>query len=99
MVVFDDPVRVSSPALQAVLMALEVRDAMGALTATRSRWARHWLWHRHRHGFATLGRSVSRGGLITPPWTVSNVASRLCDEAKPGQILISPQVLTKVETP
>jgi adenylate cyclase len=29
--------------------------------------------------------------------TVSNVASRLCDEAKPGQILISARVLTKVE--
>jgi hypothetical protein len=29
--------------------------------------------------------------------TVSNVASRLCDEAKPGQILVSPRVLTKVE--
>ena len=29
--------------------------------------------------------------------TVSNVASRLCDEAEPGQILISPRVLTKVE--
>ena len=29
--------------------------------------------------------------------TVSNVASRLCDEAQPGQILISARVLTKVE--
>jgi class 3 adenylate cyclase len=29
--------------------------------------------------------------------TVSNVASRLCDEAKPDQILISPRVLMKVE--
>ena len=28
---------------------------------------------------------------------MSNVASRLCDEPKPGQILISPRVLTKVE--
>jgi adenylate cyclase len=28
---------------------------------------------------------------------VSNVASRLCDEAKSGQILISPRVLMKVE--
>ena len=28
---------------------------------------------------------------------MSNVASRLCDEAKPGQILISPRVLMKVE--
>ena len=26
-----------------------------------------------------------------------NVASRLCDEAKPGQILISPRVLMAVE--
>ena len=29
--------------------------------------------------------------------TVANVATRLRDEAKPGQILISPRVLTKVE--
>jgi class 3 adenylate cyclase len=29
--------------------------------------------------------------------TVSNVASRLCDEAKPGQIFISPRVLVAVE--
>ena len=28
--------------------------------------------------------------------TVSNVASRLCDEAKSGQILISPRVLTAI---
>ena len=28
---------------------------------------------------------------------MSNVASRLCHEAKPGQILISPRVLTKIE--
>jgi adenylate cyclase len=48
-----------------VLVALELRDAIGASTAT-------WT-------------------------TVSNVASRLCDEAKPGQILISPRVLMKVE--
>jgi adenylate cyclase len=30
--------------------------------------------------------------------SVSNVASRLCDEAKPGQILISARVLMKVES-
>ncbi len=28
---------------------------------------------------------------------MSNVASRLCDEAKPGQILISPRVLMAVK--
>jgi class 3 adenylate cyclase len=37
MVVFNDPVPVENPALQAVLMALELRDAIGALTATWSR--------------------------------------------------------------
>ncbi len=29
--------------------------------------------------------------------TVSNLASRLCDEALPGQILISPRVLLAIE--
>ena len=32
MVVFNDPVPVENPALQAVRMALEMRDAIGALT-------------------------------------------------------------------
>ena len=32
MVVFNDPVPVENPALQAVLMALEMRNAIGGLT-------------------------------------------------------------------
>jgi class 3 adenylate cyclase len=99
MVVFNDPVPVENPALQAVLMALEVRDAIGALTAT---WSR--LGHDIgfgigiAHGFATLGTIGFEGRFdYAAIGTVSNVASRLCDEAKPGQILISPRVLTKVE--
>jgi hypothetical protein len=65
------------------------------IPGTRSRpWLRrrHRAWtcdarhHRFegRFGYAAIG-------------TVSNVASRLCDEAKPGQILISPRVLMAVE--
>ena len=99
MVVFNDPVPVENPALQAVLMALEVRDAIGALTAT---WRR--LGHEIgfgigiAHGFATLGTIGFEGRFdYAAIGTVSNVASRLCDEAKPGQILISPRVLMKVE--
>ena len=46
MVVFNDPVPVENPALQAVLMALELRDALGALTATWSRLGHGWLRHR-----------------------------------------------------
>ena len=99
MVVFNDPVPVDNPALQAVLMALELREAIGALTAT---WSR--LGHEIgfgigiAHGFATLGTIGFEGRFdYAAIGTVSNVASRLCDEAKPGQILISPRVLTKVE--
>jgi class 3 adenylate cyclase len=99
MVVFNDPVPVENPALQAVLMALEVRDALGALTAT---WSR--LGHEIgfgigiAHGFATLGTIGFEGRFdYAAIGTVSNVASRLCDEAKPGQILITARVLMKVE--
>jgi hypothetical protein len=50
------------------------------------------------HGFATLGTIGFDGRFdYAAIGTVSNVASRLCDEAKPGQILISPRVLMKVE--
>jgi adenylate cyclase len=99
MVVFNDPVPVENPALQAVLMALELRDAIGALAAN---WSR--LGHEIgfgigiAHGFATLGTIGFEGRFdYAAIGTVSNVASRLCDEAKPGQILISPRVLIKVE--
>jgi hypothetical protein len=99
MVVFNDPVPVENPALQAVLMALEVREALGLLTAT---WSR--LGHDIgfgigiAHGFATLGTIGFEGRFdYAAIGTVSNVASRLCDETQPGQILISPRVLMKVE--
>jgi class 3 adenylate cyclase len=99
MVVFNDPVPVENPALQAVLMALEVRDAIGALTATWSRLGRDiGFGIGIAHGFATLGTIGFEGRFdYAAIGTVSNVASRLCDEAKPGQILISPRVLMKVE--
>ena len=99
MVVFNDPVPIENPVLQAVLMALELRNALGALTQT---WSR--LGHEIgfgigiAHGFATLGTIGYEGRFdYAAIGTVSNVASRLCDEAKPGQILISARVLMKVE--
>jgi class 3 adenylate cyclase len=99
MVVFNDPVPVENPALQAVLMALEMRDAIGALTETWRRWGHDIDFGIGiAHGFATLGTIGFEGRFdYAAIGTVSNVASRLCDEAKPGQILISPRVLTKVE--
>jgi GAF domain-containing protein len=99
MVVFNDPVPVENPALQAVLMALEMRDAIGALTETWRRWGHDiGFGIGIAHGFATLGTIGFEGRFdYAAIGTVSNVASRLCDEANPGQILISPRVLTKVE--
>jgi GAF domain-containing protein len=99
MVVFNDPVPVENPALQAVLMALEMRDAIGALTETWHRWGHDiGFGIGIAHGFATLGTIGFEGRFdYAAIGTVSNVASRICDEAKPGQILISPRVLTKVE--
>jgi class 3 adenylate cyclase/putative methionine-R-sulfoxide reductase with GAF domain len=99
MVVFNDPVPVDNPPLQGVLMALEMRGALGALT---DKW--HRLGHDIgfgigiAHGFATLGTIGFEGRFdYAAIGTVANVASRLCDEAKPGQILISPRVLMAVE--
>jgi adenylate cyclase len=99
MVIFNDPVPVENPALQAVLMALEVRDAIGTLTETWRRWGHDiGFGIGIAHGFATLGTIGFEGRFdYAAIGTVSNVASRLCDEAKPGQILISARVLTKVE--
>ena len=99
MVVFNDPVPVDNPALRAVQMALETREAMGALT---EKWRQ--LGHDLgfgigiAHGFATLGTIGFEGRFdYAAIGTVSNVASRLCDEAKPGQILISPRVFMAVK--
>jgi class 3 adenylate cyclase len=99
MVVFNDPIPVDKPALQAVLMAIDMRAAIGALIET---WRK--LGHDIgfgigiAHGFATLGTIGFEGRFdYAAIGTVSNVASRLCDEAKPGQILISPRVLMAVE--
>jgi class 3 adenylate cyclase len=99
MVVFNDPIPVDNPALQAVLMAIDMRTAIGTLI---EKWRK--LGHDIgfgigiAHGFATLGTIGFEGRFdYAAIGTVSNVASRLCDEAKPGQILISPRVLMAVD--
>jgi adenylate cyclase len=55
MVVFNDPVSVENPALQAVPMALEVRDAIGALREKWRRWGHDiGFGIGIAHGYATL---------------------------------------------
>ena len=99
MVIFNDPVPLPNPALSAVQMALEMRAAIGGLI---EKWRR--LGHELgfgigiAHGYATLGTIGFEGRFdYAAIGTVSNVASRLCDEAAPGQILVSPRVLLAVE--
>ena len=91
MVIFNDPVPVENPALQAVLMALDMRTAI-------RRMIEKWRDLGHdlgfgigiAHGFATLGTIGFEGRFdYAAIGTVSDVASRLCDEARPAQILIS----------
>jgi class 3 adenylate cyclase len=99
MVIFNDPVLVENPALQAVLMALDMRTAIGGLIE-KWRGLGHDLGFGIgiAHGFATLGTIGFEGRRdYAAIGTVSNVASRLCDEAKPGQILISPRVRQAIE--
>src|SRR5689334_11409052 len=49
-------------------------------------------------GYATLGTIGFEGRFdYAAIGMVSNLASRLCDEAQPGQILISPRVLLSIE--
>jgi GAF domain-containing protein len=100
MVIFNDPVPIENPALQAVLMALEMRAEIGRLI-------RKWRDLGHdlgfgigiAHGFATLGTIGFEGRRdYAAIGTVSNVASRLCDEAKASQILVSPRVRQAIET-
>lgn len=99
MVWFNDPVQCDDPAARAVRMAVEMRDAMNALTSA---------WQKRGHeldfsigvalGYATIGRIGFEGrydyGAVG---SVLNLASRLCDKAAPGQIVVSQRVLAEVE--
>ena len=99
MVWFNDPIPCDDPAARAVRMAVEMREAMSELTAT---------WHKRGHeldfsigvalGYATIGRIGFEGrydyGAVG---SVLNLASRLCDAAEPGQIVVSQRVLAEVE--
>lgn len=99
MVWFNDPLPCPDASARAVRMAVAMRSAMAELAAK---------WRRRGHeldfsvgiglGYATLGRIGFDGrydyGAVG---TVMNLAARLCDEAEPGQILVSERVFSEVE--
>jgi class 3 adenylate cyclase/PAS domain-containing protein len=99
MILFNDPVPVPDHELQAIRMACEMRQAVGALV-------RGWKKRGHALGFgvgiaggyATIGTIGFEGRLdYGAIGAVTNLAARLCGEAKHDQILISPRIFSKVE--
>jgi len=98
MIFFNDPIPMPDAPERAVRMAVAMRERAADLAIR---------WHRSGYdldlgigiakGFATIGAIGFEGrwdyGAIG---TVTNLAARLCAEAKAGQILISPKLLPEV---
>jgi class 3 adenylate cyclase len=100
MVFFNDPVPVPDPQLRALRMALAMRERVASLA---ERWQRLGFELNFAvgiaQGYATLGAIGFEGrwdyGAIG---TVTNLAARLCGEARGGQILISRRLYGALES-
>src|SRR5205814_4632728 len=90
MVFFNDPLPTPEPAKRAIEMAVAMRETAQQVLRT---------WRRHGHdigfgvgisqGYATLGQiGFAERMDYTAIGTVTNLAARLCAEAKDGQILV-----------
>jgi len=99
MVFFNDPVPCEYPAAQAVKMAVGMRERLGELiTGWRKRGHQLGFGVGIDQGYATLGQIGFEGRFdYAAIGTVTNLASRLCDESKTTQILISQRVYGAVE--
>jgi DNA-binding response OmpR family regulator len=91
MMFFNDPFPCDEPALRAISAAAELREAMSEISLQ---------WRERGHdlgvgagiafGFATLGLIGFEGRYeYTAIGPVVNLAARLCDEARPGEILVA----------
>jgi adenylate cyclase len=99
MVFFNDPIPCDDPSEKAVKMAVSMRDTVAMLNN---------YWEKKGYslgfgigidkGYATLGRIGFEGRFdYAAIGTVTNTASRLCDNAQTDQILISQKVFVDVE--
>ena len=99
MIFFNDPLPVPNPAERALRMALAMRERVSALT---DKWKKSGydlgFGVGLAQGYATIGAIGFEGrwdyGAIG---TVTNLAARLCGEARPGQVLVSRRVFATVE--
>jgi adenylate cyclase len=96
---FNDPIEVPDPALRAVRLGCALREEMAELTA---------LWQKRGYdlalgagialGYATCGEvGFESRSDYAAIGAVTNLASRLADEAIAGQILISQRLYAEVE--
>jgi len=99
MVFFNDPLPCPDPAARAVRLAVDMRAAVAGLAAD---------WRKRGHeigfgigiaqGYATLGRIGFKDHIdYTAMGTVTNLAARLCDAARDGQILVSQRAAASIE--
>ena len=99
MVLFNDPVPCDEPARRAVTLALGMRDRAAVLS---DNWKRRGYDLRLgvgiAMGYATCGQVGFDGRYeYAAIGTVTNLAARLCGEAKGGQVLISQRVFTMLD--
>lgn len=96
---FNDPLPCPDHPERAVRMAIDMQESLRRLAAT---------WQRRGHelgfgvgialGYATLGRiGFERRFDYSAVGSVTNLASRLCDEAKSGQIIVEARVFNAIE--
>lgn len=99
MILFNAPIQFEDHTRRAVKMAVEMRETIGPLTER---------WRNRGHslgfgigialGYATLGQVGFEQRLeYAAIGSVTNLASRLCGEAKPNQIVVSRRVYGMVE--
>jgi class 3 adenylate cyclase len=99
MIIFNDPIPCADHTERAVGLALDMRTAVEGL-------AKEWRRNGHALGFgigiasgyATLGQiGFEHRREYTAIGSVTNLASRLCGEAQPGQIVIGQRAFSSVE--
>jgi class 3 adenylate cyclase len=99
MIIFNDPIPCADHTERAVHLALDMRARVETLST-------HWRRKGHTLGFgvgiatgyATLGQiGFEKRREYTAIGSVINLASRLCDEARPGQIVVGQRAFSSVE--
>jgi class 3 adenylate cyclase/HAMP domain-containing protein len=98
MAYFNDPLPCPDPEIRAVRMAMEMqRDVEKLIVGWLKRGIKLGFGIGISSGYATLGRIGSEEEFhYAAIGTVANLASRLCDKAQSGQVLIAESVHAKI---